>query len=433
MMNNKTILTAAVILIISAGQLFAWGESNPRALAMGGAYNAMAVGYEAPIYNPANLGLSQNDHKFSINFFSVGVNVRNNSWSLKDYNDLMGDTLTTDRKDEILGKIPEKGLHFDVLAEATAFSVSFNRFALNLHTIGAGKANIDKAPFETILYGNAVRPSFTLDDVYGLGWAVADFSLSYGHPLNVESPVPFLNFSELAVGGTIHYLHGITYFEVLDAQGVFETTDSSLYSEGSFILQTAMGGSGFALDLGGAIVLKDYLIFEDDLVISLSLQNLLSTINWSSETESLVVDFSINNFNFDNLTDDDVSDSLIESSDSTYEISSFSSSLPTVLRLGAATTYKNIKWAFDWEQGITSGASQSTTPRLSLGMEYVPWGWLPLRSGASFGGNRGPTFSIGFGLHFNPYRFDLAVANTGSILPGRSKGLILALAMGFWF
>jgi hypothetical protein len=419
--------------MISAGPLFAWGESNPRALAMGGAYTAMANGYEAPVYNPANLGLSQNDHKFTINFFSAGVNVRNNSWSLKDYNDMMADTLTEDGKEDILAKIPEKGLGIDALAEATALSISYKRYALNFHVIGAGKGNVDKDPFEVILYGNAIKSGFTFEDISGLSWAVADFSLSYGHPLNVESPWPFLNFSELSVGGTFHYLYGITYFEVLEAQGVFETTDNSLYSEGTLIFQTAMGGSGFALDIGGAMVLKDCFMLEDDLVVSLSLQNLLSAISWSNEPESLVVEFTMDSLNYENLTDEVKKDSVIRSSDSTYEISSFSSDLPKVLKLGAATTYKNIKWAFDWEQGITSGACQSTTPRLSFGMEYLLLRWLPLRAGTSVGGGRGANFSIGFGLHFDPYRFDLAVANNSSILPGRSKGLIFALAMGFWF
>jgi len=55
----KIISPSIIIAVLTAGRLFAWGgESNPRAMAMGGAYNALAFGYEAPSYNPANLGLS---------------------------------------------------------------------------------------------------------------------------------------------------------------------------------------------------------------------------------------------------------------------------------------------------------------------------------------------------------------------------------------
>ncbi len=430
----KIISPSIIIAVLTAGRLFAWGgESNPRAMAMGGAYNALAFGYEAPSYNPANLGLSCNNNKFTINFFSIGVNVRNNSFSLKDYNDYMGEHLTDDDKNTILEKIPDKGMRIDALAEATALSISYNRFALNIHSIGASRANIDKDPIELLFFGNAVKPEVTFEDISGEGCAFVDISLSYGYPLSFESIRPFLGYKELSVGGTFHYLRGLTYFDIISAEGNFTTTDTSVISEGTFIVQTAMGGAGFALDLGAAMVLDNYLVFDDDVVVSVSLKNLLSSISWNKDTENLQLDFAINDFNYDNLTDSLLSDSLIESSDTTIAISSFSTNLPVVLRIGAAASFKKIKWSFDWEQAITSGVSQSTTPRLSLGGEYKPAKFLPLRAGCSIGGGRDSMFSVGFGLHFSPFKFDLAFVNNGSILPGRSKGLIFAAAMGFWF
>ena len=236
------------------------------------------------------------------------------------------------------------------------------------------------------------------------------------------------------MGATFHYLRGLTYFDVVSADGPrFVTTDTSLISEGSFIIETAMGGTGFALDLGAAMVLDKRLVFDDDIVVSMSLENLPSSINWSKDTERLHIDFTIDDFNFDTLTDSLLSDSLIQSSDTTYAISSFSTNLPIVLRIGICTSINKIKLAFDWEQGITSGVSQSTTPRLSLGGEYILAKYFPLRAGCSFGGGRGSMFSVGFGMHFNPFRFDFAIASKDSILPGRSKGLFFAIAMGLWF
>lgn len=428
------IITTITILMLITGKLFAWGESNPRAMAMGNAYNALASGYEAPDYNPANLGLSSNNEKFTINLFSVGVNLRNNSFSLKDYNNYTGEHLTDNDKNTILEKIPNKGIRINALAEVAALSFSYNSFAMSFHTIGEAKANIDKDPLRILFFGNADNPEFYCENIDGEGLAIADISFSYGRQISFEKLKPYLKYKELSVGATFHYLRGLTYFDVVSADGPrFVTTDTSLITEGSFIIETAMGGTGFAFDLGAAMVLDKYRIFDDDIVISMSLKNLPSLINWSKDTERLHIDFAIDDFNFDTLTDSLLSDSLIQSSDSTYAISSFSTNLPIVLKIGTYTSINKIKVAFEWEQGITSGVSQSTTPRLSLGGEYKPANFFPLRAGFSFGGGKGSMLSAGFGLHFNPFRFDFAIANSNSILPGRSKGLIFAFAMGLWF
>ena len=62
-MKKITLIIIAIALamaLLSAGPVFAWGESNPRAMAMGGAYTALGTGLEASATNPANLGLSRN-------------------------------------------------------------------------------------------------------------------------------------------------------------------------------------------------------------------------------------------------------------------------------------------------------------------------------------------------------------------------------------
>ncbi len=428
------IITTLTILILTTGKSFASGESNPRAMAMGNAYNAIASGYDAPDYNPANLGLSSNNEKFTINLFSVGVNIRNNSFSLNDYNNYTGEYLATDDKNTILQKIPNEGIRINALAKATALSFSYNSFAMSFHTIGEAKVYFDKDPLRLLFFGNADNPEFYSENIDGEGLAFADIAISYGRQISFERLKSYLKCKELSVGATFHFLRGLSYFDVVSAIGPqFATTDTSLLAEGSFIIESALGGTGYAFDLGAAMVLSKYRMFDDDIIVSMSLQNLLSTINWSKDTERLLIDFAIDDFNFDTLTDSLLSDSLIQSSDTTFAISSFSTSLPIVLKIGTYTSINKIKVAFDWEQGFTSGVSQSTTPRLSLGGEYKPTKYIPLRAGFSAGGGKGSMLSAGFGLHFNPFRFDIAIANNNSISPGASKGLIFAFAMGLWF
>jgi len=437
--NNKKsksliVLSIIAILLMATGRVFAGGGSNPRAMAMGCAYNALAFGYEAPDYNPANLGLSHNNKKFTIGLFSVGVNLGNNSLSLKDYNEFSGKHLTENDKISILGKIPNTGITFNALAEVNVMSFSYNSFAVSIRAAGEAKANIDKDMIQLLLYGNADNPEFVCETVEGAAMAIADVSVSYGRHLSFDKLINVLKCKEMSVGATSRYLKGITYFDVVSADGPrLITTETGLESEGSFIIETAMGGSGFAFDLGAAMIWDKQFIFDDEMVVSVSLQNVFSGINWNKDTERLYKDYSLRDLNYDSMADSLLNDSLFVSNDSTIAISSFTKRLPIVLRVGTSCSIKKIKLALDMEQYTSSGISQTTIPRLSFGGEYKLWNFLPLRAGLSMGGGKGSAYSTGLGLHFNPLRFDFAIANNMSLQPGTSKGIISAFAMGFWF
>jgi len=392
--NTLKIIVAAIgITMLTASPLFAWGESNPRAMAMGGAYTALGIGLEASATNPANLGLSRNQ-SFTLDLFSVGLSVKNNSFSLSDYNEYTGQFLTAEDKAEILDRIPSEGLKLNVLTEVSGLNFSVGRLAFNFRGLGASKANFDKDPFELLLFGNAVKSEVNLSDTRGEAYAIGDGALSYGHPLLKWQG------GELAVGATFHYLYGIAYEKIIYAEGGVATTDDGFVGDGEMIIRSALGGRGTAFDLGVALV------FQDNWVFSASWQNIYSKINWNNETEELHYTFDMQPITFDNLADED-SDSLVESSDTTYSIAGFSSTIPTVVKLGLSRSYKKLTWAVDWEQGTSSGASQAITPRLSAGLEYRMVNFFPVRVGTSFGGDRGSIYSTGFGLYMGPVHLDL--------------------------
>jgi len=415
----KIIMAAIGMTMLTAGPLFAWGESNPRAMAMGGAYTALGTGLEASATNPANLGLSRNK-SFSLDLFSVGLSVKNNSFSLSDYNDYNGQFLTDDDKNDILDKIPAEGLKLNVLTEVSGLNFSIGRLAFNFRGLGASKANFDKDPFELLLFGNAVKSEVNLSDTRGEAYAIGDGSLSYGHPLMKWQG------GELAVGATFHYLYGIAYEKIIYAEGGVATTVDGFTGNGEMIIRSALGGNGTAFDLGVALV------FQDNWVFSASWQNIYSKINWNKETEELHYTFDMQPITFDDMANED-SDSLVESSDTTYSIAGFSSTVPTVVKLGLARSYKKLTWALDWEQGTSSGASQAITPRVSAGLEYKLVNFFPVRVGTSFGGDRGSIYSTGFGMYMGPVHLDLAVANNGSFSPGSTKGIHFAFGMGLRF
>jgi len=422
----KTPRKIAISIFVAAAMVggtdlaLAGGQSNPRALAMGGAYTALAYGLEAGAYNPANLGLSFNK-SFTLDFVSVGVDLKNNSFSLDDYNSYTGQFLTDADKQAILDKIPGEGLKLDVFAEAAGMNFSVWRLAFNVRGVGYSSAKIDKDPFELLLFGNGIKPDVSLSDTRGEAEAVGDASVSYGHPLMKWQD------GQLAVGATYHYLYGIAYEKVIQAEGGVFTTDTGYVGNGSVTVRSALGGSGSAVDLGAAM------IFAKNLVFSASWQNFYSKINWTKDTEESQFSFEMQPVTFEAMSDDEINDSLVENSDTTYDIEAFSTTLPSSIRLGLARIGKRTTWSFDWSQATSSRNGLSTNPRVAAGLEYRPISLFPLRIGAATGGNRGMMFSGGLGIYLGPMHFDFAVANHGSFMPSSTKGATFAFSTGLRF
>ncbi len=419
--KSPKILSGSILIwLLAFGVALGWGESSPRAVAMGGAYTALARNIEAPYWNPANLGLSDGN-SFSINLFNVGVGVKNNSFSLSEYNKYNGKFLTDGDKEEILNSIPADGLSLDLLAEVSALNFSMGNFAVTYKGYAASSINLDRDPVELLLYGNAVMREVSLSNSRSEGYGIADASLSYGKAIQEWQG------GELAVGASIHYLRGIAYQKILESDGGVATTDTGFVGSGSLLMRTAMGGSGFASDLGLSVR------FEESWYFSATWQNAYSKLIWNNETEEMLFTFDMQPITIDAMADSVESDSLVTSNDTTYSVDAFGSDLPSVIKLGLAKKYHNMIWSVDWMQGFANRPGQGVNPRISAGFEYKPLSFLPLRTGFGFGGDQGAVYSFGFGLHFKPFNFDLGLANSGSPLPSHTKGARVAVGMGLYF
>lgn len=419
--KSLKILSGSIFIWLFAfGIALGWGESSPRAVAMGGAYTALARNIEAPYWNPANLGLSGNNG-FSINLLNVGAEVKNNSFSLSEYNKYNGKFLTDGDKQDILNSIPADGLSLDLLAEASALNFSVSNFAVTYKGYAASSINLDRDPIELLLYGNAVMREVSLSNSRSEGYGIADASLSYGRALQQWKG------GEFAVGASLHYLRGIAYQKILESDGGVVTTDTGFVGDGYLLMRTALGGSGFAADLGVSVR------FEESWYFSAAWQNAYSKLIWNNDTEETLFSFDMQPITIDAMADSAESDSLVTSSDTTYSVDSFGSTLPSILKLGLARKYHNMIWSVDWVQGFSNRPGQGVNPRISAGFEYWPLGFLPLRTGFGFGGDQGTVYSFGFGLHFKPFNFDLGLANLGSPLPSHTKGAKVAIGMGLYF
>jgi len=416
-MNTLTRIFAIVVLLCLIGVAAAAnGLSAARAVGMGGAHMGLAKGVYAPLYNPANIGLSEY-RETGLEVAGVGVQISNNSYTLEDYNKYTGAVLSEDDKSVILGKIPREGLKITAEAEVGAMSFSMGSMVLSINGVAATEVNLGKDALELFLEGNDLNESFSLDGMYSEAIAYASVGLSYGMPIYVSGT------RQLAVGATVKYLQGFAYEEVTEIHGGVVTLATGFAGEGTMIARTAMGGSGYGLDIGATLKLND------SYTAGVSFSNVLSHITWNNQTEEHGYHFELDTLNIDVMDDD----SIDASDDWSEPIDDFSSSLPTVMKAGLANIDGRFLWAVDYIQGFKLAAGSSSKPRVAAGVEYRLLNSMPLRAGYSLGGGKGSVVSGGIGFNMSLFHIDIALSNSSTFDLDSTKGLHLAFSTGLRF
>ncbi len=487
-MTIKTIrfALAVVLLATQAAQAIGYGDARPRAMGLAGAYTAMARGAESLYWNPANLALKDSP-KFSFALLpGASYALENNSWSVATYNDFNGNFIDEDMKDEMLSDLDKGGLQFNTdlgvfvpLVGGTAFPLPWglsSALAFDFRTGVEGQVPGDMIEF--MLRGNQFEserlaanrdPNYDIAEWDGEAWGLGVLSWGLAKPW---VPKPLASYvSQFAVGGTIKLMSGFLG-EVVQSDGGFITrvtgTDLRAHavvrSAGDLgidlndprpadLLDLKVGGFGLGLDLGAVGVTKD-----GRTTVGLSIVNFLDVMNWNIEAQQDSVyvtaeGVSVTSFTgkdgFDEIFDNprevvvgglidtvfqsDVDSATWEDGNPVFrtqrEISSFSRSLPAMLRLGVAhKPFPRLTVAANYDQAFSSGMGIDSTPRVSLAAEYRLVNWFPIRFGLAGGGRGGR--SSAFGFAFGPFtvkRFqmvlaELSLSNRGGFFPGSSQG-----------
>ncbi len=413
-MRSKIIFFIIFLLLTTVAD--ATGLSSARAVAMGGAYMGLAKGVYAPLYNPGNIGITDFRQK-GLELAGVGVEIRNNSFGLKDYNRYTGATLTENDKSVILGMIPAEGLQISAVAEASAVSLSLGSFVFSFNGYAATETDINRDVLSVLFDGNQLNDSIDLNGNYSEAIAYASGGISYGRSIYKSGT------RQMGLGATFKYIRGIAYERITDITGDIITLATGFEGEGTMIAQTSTGGSGFSMDIGATLK------FNDNYTAGITFENLISNISWGDNTREHYY-----NFHFDTLTLENMDkDSIIVSDDYSKDIADFKSNLPCIMKIGVANTSGRFIWAVDWTQGFKPAAGSSSKPRLSAGAEYQFTGFLPVRLGYSLGGGRNSSLSGGLGLDFKLFYLDLALAYHSLFKFSSTKGLHLAVSTGFRF
>lgn len=423
-------------------------RSNIRGMGMARTSVVSSRGLDAASNNPANLGVNDST-TLVFTFLPLGGHVGSDFLSYGLYTKYftgvqtdsgrVGRYLTEDDKKIITNSFSDPLGRTTADVEVTLLGIAYRvgnlgACALTVSDRVGAFADIPRDYVEFILNGNPVGSSYQFDGTKLQASWIREYALSFGGHV----PVKFLK--SLSVGLAAKLVHGFGYYEI-QRFNTSLTTDERATLTGTvdflsrragmdpasarfiraYQLFPAVAGKGPGFDIGATGELNDFLSF------AVSVTD-IGSIRWSKGVEEKQADTTI-------VVDDPLNEAqrtMVEDvvKGKTRQAGPFSTSLPTTLRFGVALDVHrmpqmrnlpgDLLFELDYEQPLVETPFSTTTPRVSLGIEYVPLPWLPLRSGVSFGGSDRLNAALGFGIKLSMFEFELASENVTWLLAPQS-------------
>jgi hypothetical protein len=273
------VLAASLFAAAAAGAQLP--SASPAALGMGDNYTAMARGFGAVAWNPANLGLSGNP-RFSLALLGLRGSSDLGPISTSDVARYQGLALPNEVRDAWMQRIEDQGGEQGQLGGGVTYvGASIGRFAMQLSSAISGDANLAPDAMELLLYGNAGRTGtprdMNLAGAHVTGALTTTAALSYGRPLE-------LGIGRLSIGATAKYITGNALVHGEDGGSYLAANASEINVRFPMIMSDTGGasssanhGTGFGLDIGGAWQ-------SGPLTAGLALQNIVNTFRWDASS-----------------------------------------------------------------------------------------------------------------------------------------------------
>ncbi len=441
------IIIAVIILTVYQSANAGGDLTNLQGIGMARTYTAIARGINSVGINPANLGYPDKG-TVTFNLLNFGTKVGSDLIDL----DLYEKYFTGDKNgDPIFLKDADKRKILEVFPSGlaqTGFNFEFKllSFSYQHSTVGGFVVSViertgvnflmPKDYVQFLLYGNPLGSRYDFSKTYFNSMWYREYSLSYGRRIP-----RFIFMKSMAAGISVKMIHGFGFAE-LSRNNTHFTTDANAKIAGRVDYQAKFAGldllkeesdvqyspfpkpagSGYGIDLG----ISGFV--NNELSIGIALTD-VGAITWKQNTYE---NSGNGEFDFDDpRTAQEQLDNLDTLLNGTNKpIKNFSSGLPTVLRIGAAYQFDKAPFisnfpgelllALDYNQGFNNLAGNTTKPRFSLGVEYKPWKWLPLRTGVSLGGVDGFNMGFGFGILFSFMDIEFATENFDAAISPRS-------------
>lgn len=438
---------ALMLLIVAAPKTVAAQLQGPsaRALGMAGSYTLAARGFEAPSWNPAVLALPGRA-RVTFGLPQGALEFGSNAYGFRDVVHYAGARLTEADKDTLLSRV-DTTLRVQMAARVNPFGLSIGRFAVALSSAGEGEVGIGKDAVDLALHGNAARSGpgefFTANHSNGSGWAITTLALSGAWPIP-------LSFGQLSLGATAkrEWGRGLARAAEIDSRfgvnptfqasgsghAIYTTYPAGYQVNGLGLLFSADApGSGYGVDLGGALQLRS------GLTVGLVIVNAVGGMSWKTdrlryERADLVVGQDANGVVSDSTIHTALVGAAIEGdlmARALRDSMLSHASLARLARAGVSYRAGGLLISGDVMVRLTQGLDRQPAQSASTGLEYVLWGVVPLRTGigTDFAGSL--SLSVGTGLYVGPVRLDLGAASvSGPAHHGVMAGVGLSLAFG---
>ncbi len=414
-------------------------QTNVRGLGMARTSVAASRGLDAVGINPANLALPD-DGTVTISLMPIGVGIGSDFMTYGLYNKFftgvesptgrIARNLSEADKQELLNAFPGGIGRISADAEVRPVGLAlrfegFATFALTATEHVTASATIPSSYARFLLEGMTPGAAYDFSGAAGSAAWTREYALSAGFALPA---VPW--FRSWSAGLSIKLVHGFAYAAVTrdntwlsaGSDGVLDANvDIAGVSSQSDLKSSpfpAPAGSGIGVDLGLSAELNEFLI------AGVSVTD-IGSLRWDGDVRQV---YGMGRMHIDDPMNSVQRDSLEHAvTGKTEPGGAFTAALPTTFRMGVQVELGKIHWvkkflygemtaACDYRQGFSDFPGSSRVGRLSLGLEYRPWQFLPIRTGVGFGGEDHFNFALGFGLKLWAVQIDIASDNIGWLL-----------------
>jgi hypothetical protein len=430
-------LTLAISLQAQAGD-----RTGVQGLGMARSSTAYVRGIDAIGINPANLDADSATVTLSLLPFGLHVGSDFLTYGLytqyftgvQTDNGRVSKSLTDADKQDILNAFPGGvgTLSFDLEVRPVGLAIhtGWGTLGLTMTEKASAAIVIPNQLAQFVFYGNVPGSVYDLSATSMKAWWLREYAATLA-----TSYDNILGCNTVSFGASVKMVHGFGYAEVTKFNSRLETSTTgvlhgvvNMYNRSAgidpltgstgkagFNPFPAPAGAGLGLDFGVAADVSKLVR------VGMSVTDIGSLL-WSRNVRESSADSS---FTVDNPLDGVQRDGVEKALQGTSRAGeAFSTPLPTTVRAGVALNLTSIgaiksfvlgdlAVAADFAQVLYDAPGYSAGTRVSVGMEWSPFGFLPIRTGYSWGGPDHSNFALGFGLHLWAYELDFASENLG--------------------
>ncbi len=415
MKTMRNLLTVASLMLVASELSAQLPEAGTAGFSMSGNYTAVARGYEAVAWNPANLGFSSNPW-FSINLATLGGTSGLDPVKFNDIADFGGKLIPSSTKDQWLQLIGSGSERGTLDGGVSVIALSIGKFGFQAGVVGTGDIKLNQDAAEALLYGNAGRTGTAKN--FNFNGSSANGSTFGVGAASIAIPVMSGNHGEeFSIGVTGKYIAGIAAGRAMDVGSTVTTNNISVQFPSIFTDTNHYGnsGSGVGVDVGLAWT-------NGRTTFSAAARNVVNTFKWSPTAFSA----SLGTVTFDGTNN------VSHFEDTTYTLAPASlrnaleaEQFKPEIAAGLAHHMGPLLITVDGHGRLGDGIEIGPKMHIGAGAEFTGIPLLALRAGAAAVSD-GVRIAGGFGLQLGSYELGAGVSSR-SKNGGQDLGFILSL------